>query len=609
MWRAAAWAHRNVPARLTVCVRRPLARGPAVLRPAAIRAHTHGVVGRTRRPDGRARERSRRTARSFRRERIVRVLLAPLARGPRGGSEPRRRRGDSRARAARRDRATAALAVRRAPSRLRRRAASPVPAYTATTAASWRTTLYHQPRDRIDRRHPRRRPGHAHALADAEGPARPLRAPDDRLARRGRARGGARARSSSSTARTRPLDGHLPDGVELAVQPEPDGTGGAVRAAVDHHRRRPVLVLNGDVPLVTAEALRAPARGPRGRGRRRRRSRRWCSTTPPATGASSAAPTAPSRASSRPRSPATRPPRSSRSARSTPASTPSTAPRCTDALQRLRTDNAQGELYLPDASSLLDARRRARRSTTRRSLLGVNDRVELAARPRARPGAHPPRPHARGRHDRRPGHHADRRRRSRIGPDTVVEPSTFLRGATTIGEGCTIGPLTTLIDATLGDEVRVPHSYLVDCEVARRRQRRARSPTCARARCCARARRSARSSRSRTPTSARARRSRTSATSATPTSARARTSAPRRSPPTTTARTSTARRSARGVRTAVDTTLRRAGHGRRRRLHRRRTRSITEDVPPGALGIARERQHEHRGLRRPQEARAASTPS
>ena len=52
-----------------------------------------------------------------------------------------------------------------------------------------------------------------------------------------------------------------------------------------------------------------------------------------------------------------------------------------------------------------------------------------------------------------------------IGADTVVEPSSFLRGATTIGERCTVGPLTTLIDSALGDEVGVPHSYLVECDV------------------------------------------------------------------------------------------------------------------------------------------------
>ena len=36
----------------------------------------------------------------------------------------------------------------------------------------------------------------------------------------------------------------------------------------------------------------------------------------------------------------------------------------------------------------------------------------------------------------------------------------YLRGATAAGAGCRIGPLTTLIDATLGDDVRVPHSYV-----------------------------------------------------------------------------------------------------------------------------------------------------
>jgi bifunctional UDP-N-acetylglucosamine pyrophosphorylase/glucosamine-1-phosphate N-acetyltransferase len=53
----------------------------------------------------------------------------------------------------------------------------------------------------------------------------------------------------------------------------------------------------------------------------------------------------------------------------------------------------------------------------------------------------------------------------RIGPDTVVEPSSFLRGATVVGERCVVGPLTTIIDSTLGDEVSVPHSYLTTCEV------------------------------------------------------------------------------------------------------------------------------------------------
>jgi bifunctional UDP-N-acetylglucosamine pyrophosphorylase / glucosamine-1-phosphate N-acetyltransferase len=47
-----------------------------------------------------------------------------------------------------------------------------------------------------------------------------------------------------------------------------------------------------------------------------------------------------------------------------------------------------------------------------------------------------------------------------LGEDTVVEPASFLRGATRAGAGCRIGPLTTLIDAALGDDVSVPHSYV-----------------------------------------------------------------------------------------------------------------------------------------------------
>jgi bifunctional UDP-N-acetylglucosamine pyrophosphorylase/glucosamine-1-phosphate N-acetyltransferase len=52
-----------------------------------------------------------------------------------------------------------------------------------------------------------------------------------------------------------------------------------------------------------------------------------------------------------------------------------------------------------------------------------------------------------------------------IGRDTVIEPSTFLRGATRIGSGCRIGPLTTIEDAVIHDEVTIRHSYLTQCEL------------------------------------------------------------------------------------------------------------------------------------------------
>jgi bifunctional UDP-N-acetylglucosamine pyrophosphorylase/glucosamine-1-phosphate N-acetyltransferase len=52
-----------------------------------------------------------------------------------------------------------------------------------------------------------------------------------------------------------------------------------------------------------------------------------------------------------------------------------------------------------------------------------------------------------------------------IGADTTVEPGVTLGGSTRIGAGCEVGPHTTALDAHVGDRVRLPHSYLVECEV------------------------------------------------------------------------------------------------------------------------------------------------
>lgn len=42
-----------------------------------------------------------------------------------------------------------------------------------------------------------------------------------------------------------------------------------------------------------------------------------------------------------------------------------------------------------------------------------------------------------------------------IGRDTVIEPNTHLRGATVVGEGCRLGPNSTLRDAAVGDRCRI----------------------------------------------------------------------------------------------------------------------------------------------------------
>jgi bifunctional UDP-N-acetylglucosamine pyrophosphorylase/glucosamine-1-phosphate N-acetyltransferase len=257
------------------------------------------------------------------------------------------------------------------------------------------------------------------------------------------------------------LEGRLPDGVELVVQPQPDGTGGAVRAAAGRLGNGTVLVLNGDVPLVTGEALAAllaaHERGgavatvasmvlgdPSGYGRIVRGAegdvRRIVETKRPGD--------------------ATAEELAIHEVNAGVYVFDAGALRA--ALERLSTENAQGELYLPDAVGLLvddGAAVRAELVDDATLLLGVNDRVELAAvRALAQRRIHEAHMLAgvtivdpastvidAGVH---------------LGEDTVVEPASFLRGATRAGVGCRIGPLTTLIDAALGDEVSVPHSYV-----------------------------------------------------------------------------------------------------------------------------------------------------
>jgi bifunctional UDP-N-acetylglucosamine pyrophosphorylase/glucosamine-1-phosphate N-acetyltransferase len=55
-----------------------------------------------------------------------------------------------------------------------------------------------------------------------------------------------------------------------------------------------------------------------------------------------------------------------------------------------------------------------------------------------------------------------------IGVDTVIQPNTYLRGETVIGEACEIGPDTTVIDSILGNQVRITASVLEQAKLADR---------------------------------------------------------------------------------------------------------------------------------------------
>jgi len=131
------------------------------------------------------------------------------------------------------------------------------------------------------------------------------------------------------------------------------------------------------------------------------------------------------------------------------------------ALRRLRSDNAQAELYLTDAIEILrrdDMRVRAQHVDDSALVAGVNDRVqlaELAAELNRRIVA----THQRG------GVTVIDPATTwidvdvTIGRDTVVQPGTQLLGSTRIGVNCQIGPDTTLTDVSVGDGASVIRTH------------------------------------------------------------------------------------------------------------------------------------------------------
>ncbi len=259
----------------------------------------------------------------------------------------------------------------------------------------------------------------------------------------------------------------LPDDVETVVQPQPDGTGGAVRAALALiEGAETVLVLSGDHPLISAAiisdfldahassdaaatmmTIKLDDPGTYGRIVRDADGEIERVVEAKADGDASA---------------------EDLSIREINAGTYAfdAAPLAT-ALAGLSNDNAQGEYYLTDVFSAL---RQAGHSVAGHLAedfavtMGVNNRAELAAV------------------------ETEGRRRIlerhmlagvtvvdpgttwvdagvEIVADARIEPGTTLRGATRIGAGSVVGPLSTLIDTSLGENVNVPHSYLVECDV------------------------------------------------------------------------------------------------------------------------------------------------
>jgi bifunctional UDP-N-acetylglucosamine pyrophosphorylase/glucosamine-1-phosphate N-acetyltransferase len=259
----------------------------------------------------------------------------------------------------------------------------------------------------------------------------------------------------------------MPEGVTVAVQQKPRGTADAVAAAeAAIERDATVIVMSGDVPLVEAQLLRELAQthaaagaaatmvtvtleDPSGYGRVvRDETGAFTRVVETKTAGDASA--------------------AELELREVNAGIYAFAGAALlDALAQVGTDNAQGERYLPEVLTVL---RGAGETVATHAasdpviVLGVNDRRDLAALTA----------------------HAQQRIQAahmlagvtivapastnidvdvQIGPDTVIEPCTQLRGRTVVGSGCTIGPHSTLIDSSLRDRVSVLHSHLLGAEL------------------------------------------------------------------------------------------------------------------------------------------------
>ncbi|MGE5746080.1 MAG: bifunctional UDP-N-acetylglucosamine diphosphorylase/glucosamine-1-phosphate N-acetyltransferase GlmU [Solirubrobacterales bacterium] len=266
----------------------------------------------------------------------------------------------------------------------------------------------------------------------------------------------------------RDLSSVLPDGTETIVQPEADGTGGALRAAAEVVRDSDtVLVLSGDTPLLGAKAIEGMLAAHRESG-----AAATMMTTeledPGAYGRVIRAADGEVERIVEAKKPGDASQEELQVKEVNAGTYAFAAAPLAEALAGLGKDNAQGEYYLPDVLPLIrqaGGRVIAQLVDDPAVNLGVNDRADLA----------------------RVGEEARRRillahmlagvtiedpgatwidADVRIEPDATILPGTSLRGSTAIGSGSTVGPMTTLIDSRIGERATVIHSYLTGCEVA-----------------------------------------------------------------------------------------------------------------------------------------------
>src|SRR5829696_4358841 len=265
----------------------------------------------------------------------------------------------------------------------------------------------------------------------------------------------------------RPGDGvgeGLPDGVELAEQHEGEGTGAAVLAARDAAETGTVVVLSGDHPLITAEQLDGllaehRERGalatlltteeldPAGYGRVVRDESGGVDRVFETKHTEGLSP-------------------EELAVREVNLGTYAfDANALIHALDPIKIDN--GKRYLTGVLPVIRQNGgtiAAHRTKDADAAIGVNDRVGLMA------AEHAAQRRIIDEHARagvtflQPGTTRVEAGVT-IGRDTVIGPGTVLEGATTVGERCELGPHTTARDATIGDGATVIHSFVLEAHV------------------------------------------------------------------------------------------------------------------------------------------------
>jgi bifunctional UDP-N-acetylglucosamine pyrophosphorylase/glucosamine-1-phosphate N-acetyltransferase len=284
------------------------------------------------------------------------------------------------------------------------------------------------------------------------------------------ARGAGAAKVIVVDGPQRVLAGSLPGDVEVAVQAQPLGTADAVRAAVGHvGQAQTVIVLNGDVPLIGPDAIAAL-----GEAHERSGAAATIATVtledPSGYGRVVRAPDGSVQRVVESKAPgdATELELQIREVNTGVFAFETEA--LIAALTEVRAENAQGEQYLPDVLKIMRSHERSVLAYELRdadATLQVNDRRQLAEVRAV----------------------AQRRINERhmlagvtivdpaatvidvavqIGADTVIAPFTSLHGTTSIGVGASVGPHATVFDAVIGDQANVVHAYIKQAAIGDR---------------------------------------------------------------------------------------------------------------------------------------------